>query len=320
QEGNLSMVANLNIPSCITDAKNSEIETLTASNIIFQSTDGGQTWQDISAGLPMHMEADRFFANDNDIFLTSAHGLYHISSANNDQVWKQQTSPGVNIRDIFSTSSGLIGRTNTGATFQKMTNSAMWIPAYSTLGEHSVEYVFESRKGTLFATSRKGIYRSSDQGKSWKHVFDRGWVMEMTESNGVLICANERGILRSTDEGEHWELVISEGGVGIDVQTLEDGFAAISYNDGMKVRRVRMSSDGGQTWQSIDGGGLEPSLSIASITQVGEYLFCGHPDGIFRSSDQGKSWKLILPSIDKKVYNLSVSGGVLYAIPKNGGC
>ncbi|MGB4958493.1 MAG: exo-alpha-sialidase, partial [Saprospiraceae bacterium] len=197
---------------------------------------------------------------------------------------------------------------------------AMWIPAYSTLGDHSVEYVFESRKGTLFATSRKGIYRSSDQGKSWKHVFDRGWVMEMTESNGVLICANERGILRSTDEGEHWELVISEGGVGIDVQTLEDGFAAISYNDRMKVRRLRMSSDGGQTWQSIDGGGLEPSLSIASITQVGEYLFCGHPDGIFRSSDQGKSWKLILPSIDKKVYNLSVSGGVVYAIPKNGGC
>jgi hypothetical protein len=54
--------------------------------------------------------------------------------------------------------------------------------------------------------------------------------------------------------------------------------------------------------------------------QVGENLFCGHPAGIFRSSDKGKTWKLLLPAVENKVFHLSVSGNVIYAIPTNGGC
>ena len=57
-----------------------------------------------------------------------------------------------------------------------------------------------------------------------------------------------------------------------------------------------------------------------SITQVGENFFCAHPDGIFRSSDKGKTWKLLLPSVEGKVFNLFVSGNVIYAIPSKGGC
>ena len=121
------------------------------------------------------------------------------------------------------------------------------------------------------------------------------------------------------DDGENWNLVISEGGVGIVVEVINGGFAAITFNTESKTRRVRTSYDGGKTWQPIDDG-LPASLSIASIVQVGEYFFCGHPTGIFRSSDKGKTWKLLLPSIWNKVFNLSVSGNVIYAIPRAGGC
>jgi photosystem II stability/assembly factor-like uncharacterized protein len=127
------------------------------------------------------------------------------------------------------------------------------------------------------------------------------------------------GIIRSTDNGETWSTVISEGGVGIDVATIKGGFAAITYNTVSETRRVRTSYDDGKTWQPVDAG-LPASPLIASIIQVGENLFCGHPEGIFKSSDKGKTWKLILPSIDNKVFNLSVSGNVIYAIPKEGGC
>jgi photosystem II stability/assembly factor-like uncharacterized protein len=75
----------------------------------------------------------------------------------------------------------------------------------------------------------------------------------------------------------------------------------------------------GKTWQPIDAE-LPPSANISSIKKVGDLFFCGHPDGIFRSADQGKTWELIFPSIDKKVFNLFVSDKVIYAIPRNGGC
>ena len=52
----------------------------------------------------------------------------------------------------------------------------------------------------------------------------------MVESNGVLLATSQRGIIRSTDDGENWALVISEGGVGIDVERIEGGFAAITYS------------------------------------------------------------------------------------------
>ncbi|MFN5646722.1 MAG: exo-alpha-sialidase, partial [Sphingobacteriales bacterium] len=66
--------------------------------------------------------------------------------------------------------------------------------------------------------------------------------------------------------------------------------------------------------------GLPAQSSISSIVQLGEDLFCGHPDGIYKSSDKGKTWKLLLCSKDGKVYNLTVSGNVIYAIPRVAGC
>jgi photosystem II stability/assembly factor-like uncharacterized protein len=143
--------------------------------------------------------------------------------------------------------------------------------------------------------------------------------MNVVESEGVLIATGQKGIMRSTDNGEHWQWVISEGGVGIAVERIKGGFAAITFNTQSNTRRVRTSYDGGKTWQAIDAG-LPADLSIASIIQVGENFFCGHSDGIFRSSDKGETWKLLLPSIENKVFNLSVSGNVIYAIPRDGGC
>ena len=143
--------------------------------------------------------------------------------------------------------------------------------------------------------------------------------MKLVASNGILMATSQKGILQSTDDGENWDLVINEGGVGIAVESIKGGFAAITYNTMSKTRRVRTSYDGGKTWQPIDDG-LPAQASIASIVQVGEYFFCGHPTGILRSSDQGKTWKLLLPSIENKVFNLSVSGNVIYAIPRDGGC
>ena len=149
-----------------------------------------------------------------------------------------------------------------------------------------------------------------------------GWsprYMKLVESNGVLMAANQNGIIRSTDGGKKWETVLSEGGVGIAIERIEGGFAAINFNTESKTRRVRTSYDGGKTWQPIDAG-LPPSQFISSIIQVGEDFFCGHADGIYRSSDKGKTWKLLLPAKENKVFKLSVSGGVIYAVPGPRGC
>lgn len=190
------------------------------------------------------------------------------------------------------------------------------------------------------------VLKSTDGGQTWQDISeglpeltsslkDSAWQKEnnVVEAEGVLMATGQKGIKRSTDNGEHWQWVISEGGVGITVERIEGGFAAISYNTATNSRRVRISLDRGKTWQAIDEG-LRPSMSISSIKQMGKYLICGHPDGIFRSSDMGKTWNKVHTGVELKciptfnspyteprnVFRIYVSGNVLYAVARPVGC
>lgn len=92
--------------------------------------------------------------------------------------------------------------------------------------------------------------------------------------------------------------------------------------------------DSGKTWNAI-GEDLQPSWGsllmkkvgllqstsdIISIKQMGNYLICSRADGLFRSSDMGKTWQqLSLPTTENFGFNLlSVSGNVIYVAPNKG--
>jgi photosystem II stability/assembly factor-like uncharacterized protein len=294
-----------------------------AANIVFKSTDGGQTWQDISEGLPEPVKDDYgvgrnvFFADYNGLYLTAGNGIYHSKPNSKVSFWKKDIFPDKH-SSIAPGKAGIFAYNyRGGGIFQKTNGTGVWSPVFTNFQEKRVLSVFETAGGTIFICSDRGLFKSTNSGKTWKHV--GVMIGNLVESNGVLVATSTRGILRSTDDGENWALVISEGGVGIDVERIEGGFAAITFSTQSNTRRVRTSYDGGKTWQPIDAG-LPAQLSIASIIQVGGNFFCGHPTGIFKSSDKGKTWKLLLPSIEGKVFNLSVSGNVIYAIPRNGGC
>ncbi|MFN0037036.1 MAG: exo-alpha-sialidase [Saprospiraceae bacterium] len=319
QEKTQPLEASAAFQSAGADWLNLEKSLAPATNIIFQSTDGGQTWLDISAGLPGDKPVDYFLARNGEAFLGTANGLYHSPIISAAPVWEKEFLLNEQFTGVFPGRAGLYARSFRNGFFQKTGGSGIWMPVFADLKNQHFRTIFETPNGTLFIGTDSGIFKSTDHGKTWKHVFEDGWVISMVESGGVLICTNEQGILRSADGGEHWDVVLSEGGVGIAVEVIEGGFAAITYNTESKTRRVRISEDGGKTWQPIDAE-LPPASSIASIKQVGKYFFCGHPDGIFRSADRGKTWKLILPSVVEKVFNLSVSGNVIYAVPRNGGC
>lgn len=212
----------------------------------------------------------------------------------------------------------------------RMNRTTDWM--YKNYKEKQVSSVFETTGGTIFIGSNNALFKSTNSGKTWKYVHVGGWVMKIVESNGVLMAASTQGILRSTDDGENWDRVIDEGGTGIAVELIDGGFAAIAYNTITQTNRIHISLNRGKTWNTI-GETLQPSwnsslinktfrlqssLYISSIKQVGKYLICGCSDGVFRSSDMGKTWKLLLPSIENRGFNLSVSGNVIYAMPNKG--
>lgn len=323
--------------------------------IIFRSTDGGQTWQDISEGLPEKLQRegvwrDGLFANDRGLYLRAGNGVYHSEPNSTTPFWTKEIFPGGQ-RNIAPGKNGILAYDFRGQFLQKINGTNNWSPMYTNFQEQAIRLnrkkdwmytnykekqvssVFETTGGTVFIGSNEAIYKSTNSGKTWKYVHVGGWVMKMAEANGVLLAASSQGILRSTDDGENWDRVISEGGSGVAVERIDGGFAAIVYNTITQTNTIHISLDSGKTWNSI-GEELQPSWSsllmkniglfksssnILSIKQMGKYLICGLSDGIFRSADMGKTWeKLTLPAIENYGFNLSVSGDVIYAIPNKG--
>ncbi|WP_138478493.1 sialidase family protein [Dyadobacter bucti] len=292
------------------------------ADIIFKSADGGQTWQDISEGLPEDLPEDGiprdgFLANDSGMYLRAGDGMFYSKPHSTAPFWEKQIFPD-NHSSIVPGKTGMLAFNYGGQFMQKANGTGFWLPVYEDFKGKSVRTVFEARDA-VFIGCDWGLYKYDDSGKNWERVYDGGWVMKVVESDGVLLATSQRGIIRSTDNGENWVSVINEGGVGIAIERIKGGFAAITCNTETETRRVRTSYDGGKTWQPVDAN-LPASLYIASIAEVGEYMFCGHPAGIYRSPDKGKTWQLLLPSINNKVFNLFVSGNAIYAIPKGGGC
>ncbi|MEZ2336774.1 WD40/YVTN/BNR-like repeat-containing protein [Mucilaginibacter sp. RCC_168] len=325
------------------------------ATIVFRSADGGQTWQNISEGLPENLQRegvwrDGLFANDRGLYLRAGNGVYHSESNSTTPFWTKEIFPG-NQRNIAPGKNRILAYNFRGQFLQKINGTNNWSPIYTNFQEQAVRIdrmvdwmyknykerevrtVFETAGGTVFIGSNNMLFRSTNSGKTWKQVHVGDGRMTLAESNGVLLTTSKDGILRSTDDGENWDRVISEGGAGIAVERIDGGFAAIVYNTITQTNSIHISLDSGKTWNAIGeelqpswssllmkkAGILQSSLDILSIKQMGKYLICGRADGIFRSSDMGKTWeKLLLPAIENYGFNLSVSGNVIYAIPNKG--
>ena len=328
-------VAEFSVSPAIANTQPIKKNNPNAANIVFTSVDGGQTWQDISKGLPEDLQGGAAFGAENSFYLPTANGIYHTNRNTTDAYWEQEALS-KQYSNLSPGRAGIFAYTNNGYFLQKLNGTGVWLPKYTNFRGKQLYTFFESEGDVVFIGTGSGLFKSTDDGNNWKHVYTGGNILKLAASKNVLLAAGQAGILRSTDNGENWTTVISEGGAGIAVENIKGGFAAISFNTQSKTRRVRTSYDDGKTWQLVDAGFPRPysfnlvqkalgndlpeEAFISSIIQVNDYLLCGHPTGILRSSNKGKTWEIMLPSVGKKVFNLFVRGNVVYAVPLNSGC
>lgn len=345
--------------SFVLKEKKAEKKTVAAAkskllNVVFRSTDGGQTWQNISEGLPENLQREGVWrngllANDGGLYLRAGNGVYHTEPNATTTFWTKESFPG-NQRNLAPGKNGILAYDLRGQFLQKTNGAGNWSPRYTDFQQQAVRIdktvdwmyknykekevrtLFETAQGTVLVGSNNSLFRSANSGKTWKQLHVGDGRMQLVESDGVLLTTSKNGILRSTDDGENWERVISEGGLGIAVERIDGGFAAIVYNPITKNNTMHISQDSGKTWNEIGQDlqpswnslfikifGLQSSSTVLSIKQAGKYLVCGSTDGAFRSSDMGKTWKKIsLPSVENSGFNLSASGNVIYAIPNKG--
>ncbi|MGA8939365.1 MAG: glycoside hydrolase [Acidobacteriaceae bacterium] len=171
-----------------------------------------------------------------------------------------------------------------------------------------------------------GVYKSTDAGKTWTHLGLRDTqqigevAVDPTNPNTIFIAAeghpygpnNERGLYKSTDGGATFKRVLfindqtGASEVQIDPQHPNIVFAGMwqrqegpwengswQGTDGGLFR----STDGGDTWKKLTGGGLpdgieQVNLTISPTDSKRIYLEAayGRRVGLYRSDDGGSTW------------------------------
>lgn len=119
---------------------------------------------------------------------------------------------------------------------------------------------------TLFAATQRGLFKSTDAGKSWQiaHIVARPATMVYaTRTGDVYAYMVGSGLLRAKNESPNWEVV--SPGPGADVflhfaADPKDGkrLYAVTYNPQTRAQSVVTSGDGGVSWAEL-GARLAPA-------------------------------------------------------------
>lgn len=175
----------------------------------------------------------------------------------------------------------------------------------------------------------KGVYKSTDQGKTWQHIGleKTGHIgaVEVHPTNpdvafvaaiGQAFEANpERGLYRTRDGGESWEKVLHiSDTTGITDVEFHPANPEVLYAAAWRAERkpwtiisggkeggIYKSTDGGSSWTKLTSGlpqGIvgKADLAVSPAAPDRVYALIEAPQGVgglYRSEDQGESWSLI---------------------------
>lgn len=168
-----------------------------------------------------------------------------------------------------------------------------------------------------------GIYKSTDAGKTWKHVWKQGGqigTMIVHPTNADIAYAavlghafgpnSERGVYRTTDGGKTWQQVLAKDrDTGASDVCLDPSNPRILFAGMWQTRRrpwemtsggpgggLYVSRDGGDTWKQLGGHG------------IAKEELKGLPEGIY-----GKVCVAVAPSDGRRVYAMiEAENGGLY--------
>ncbi len=173
--------------------------------------------------------------------------------------------------------------------------------------------VHPSEPGVVFAGTQDGPYRSADGGDTWERLgFPSpglsvwSFLFYPSDPGRMLLGTAPAAVYRSEDGGDNWKAttmtpgpdMVDIGfdcrltGLAVDPGETQDVFAAV------EVGGVRRSSDGGESWESINRGLApeEDTLDLhgvqVSSNQKGTVVISTR-QGLFRSADRGDHWDFI---------------------------
>ena len=321
-----------------------------ASDALYASTDGGDTWhhvpifgkQFVSVSDIMFIGARVYvgtlnrgvwYSDDRDswrpVIVTIGDRMYTATlnggvrySDDDGDSWRPMLPPArleaMLIRELSSIGTTLVvGAQNT--VFRQRANEE----ALTAVNDDSVEQginAFAAMDNLLFASGYmgeegSGLFRSDNEGDSWTRIaaeeITRSVETIVVYGTTLYVGTSGSGVFRSDDKGDSWTAVND----GLTHRTVS---ALLAVNEdtvfaGTPGGGVFRTRDGGNSWVEVNTG--ITSTTISELEVVGNRLYTNVGGKIVWTVDGGESWQPIeIPStaIRYGFPTLSVSDGELY--------
>ncbi len=172
--------------------------------------------------------------------------------------------------------------------------------------------------GDILAAMQRGLWRSTDKGRSWRSVSDvlerRRFSSVAISDNGTILIGGSYGLARSTDKGASWENNFE--GWDIEAIALGQGDTVYAIPEGRSCGCFFRSADDGATWEQSNQ--LPQSLLFKSLVVSADgTIYVLRYNKLQRSSDGGDSWNRVVgPNADSTMVMVAItSQGHIFAYP-----
>ena len=212
------------------------------------------------------------------------------------------------------------------AVHQSVNDGASW-STLSAAQPPAPLYAVTRTDRSLFVGGASGLFRSRDEGRSWRQVLAGAAVTSLAVGTDQTLIAgtDSDGILRSDDDGDAWAsgnpglldlnvlaLAVCEGAM---VAGTASGVYR-SVNGGLSWREIQLpcgpaacecltgvgrvvlagtdsagafvSADAGRTWSAVDG--CEAAITAVALG-TDSRMAIGAPGGVYLSGDGGQTWR-----------------------------
>lgn len=238
--------------SLLVAANDASALTLGTHNGLYQSRDGGRTWESSALGGQDAMNLGR--AEDG-VTWTAGHNVL-AKSTDGGQTWQDVRPDGLPHLDIHGFSvdprdaktlwaalagQGLYRSEDGGASFELITRD---------VGAGVMALAVTPDGRILAGDMQQGLFVSADDGRSWKVTLEAGLMgLAVNPEQPDLMLGTGPGILRSTDGGQSWDQVmpLEQGAGPVAWAPSEPQTAYVVGFD----QTLYTTSDGGQTWRPV---------------------------------------------------------------------